>query len=62
MKYVTTIERMAKEEGQEEGKIEEKQTIALNLLRQGLSIEIIIGATGLTIAQLQKLQSQIEQD
>ena len=58
MKYVTTIERMAKEEG----KTEEKQTIALNLLKQGLSIEIIIGATGLSIAQLQKLQSQTEQD
>ena len=57
MKYVTTIERMAKKKG----KIEEKQTIALNLLRQGLSIEII-EANGLSIAQLQKLQSQMAQD
>ena len=60
MKYVTTIERMAKEKGQEEGKIEEKQTIALNMLNDGLSLEQIVRLTGLTIAQLQKLQSQIE--
>ena len=62
MKYVTTIERMAKEKGKDEGKIEEKQTIALNLLRQGLSMEIIIEATGLSIAQLQQLQFPMEQD
>jgi predicted transposase YdaD len=54
MKYVTTIERMAKEEG----KVEEKQTIAINLLRQGLAIEAIAQATGLTTEQLQQLQAK----
>jgi predicted Rossmann fold nucleotide-binding protein DprA/Smf involved in DNA uptake len=34
----------------------EIDTIALNLLRQGLSMDSIAQATGLTIAQLQELQ------
>jgi predicted transposase/invertase (TIGR01784 family) len=61
MKYVTTIERMAKEEGKIEGKIEEKQAIALNFLRQGLSVEVVAQGTGLTIAQVQALHAQLEQ-
>ena len=43
-----------------ERSLERERTIALNLLRQGLSIEMIAQATGLSIAQLQKLQSEIE--
>jgi predicted RNase H-like nuclease (RuvC/YqgF family) len=31
------------------------QTIALNLLRQGVAIEVITAATGLSIGQLQEL-------
>jgi hypothetical protein len=54
MKYVTTIERMAKQEG----KIEEKQEIALNLLKENVSLETIARSTGLTIAQIQQLQSE----
>jgi predicted HTH domain antitoxin len=54
MKYVTTIERMAEARAKEE----QKQAIALNLLRQGtLSIEAISQATGLTIEQVQQLQT-----
>jgi hypothetical protein len=34
-----------------------KQTIALNLLNQGIGMETIAQATGLTIAQLKKLQA-----
>jgi predicted transposase/invertase (TIGR01784 family) len=64
MKYVTTTERMAKEEGKAEGKaegkMEEKQAIALNFLRQGLSAEVVAQGTGLTIEQVQVLQAQIE--
>jgi predicted transposase YdaD len=53
MKYVTTIERMA----EERAKLEEKQAIALNFLRQGLAVEVIAQATGLTIKQVQALQA-----
>jgi predicted transposase/invertase (TIGR01784 family) len=61
MKYVTTIERMAKAEGKAEGKAEEKTAIALNLLKENLTIEVIAQATGLTIEQVQVLQTQAEQ-
>jgi hypothetical protein len=57
MKYVTTIERMAKEEG----KIEEKQAIALNMLQKNMSLETIAEVTGLAIEQVQVLQAQLEQ-
>ena len=45
------------EKGIEKGIETERQTIALNLLRQGLSIEIIAQATGLTLPQLQDMQA-----
>ena len=54
MKYVTSIERMAEERGEER----QKQSIALNLIRQNIPLETIAQATGLTIDQLQQLQSQ----
>jgi hypothetical protein len=50
MRYVTSIERMAKEQ--------QKQEIALNLLQQGLAIAAIAQATGLTIEEIQALQVQ----
>jgi predicted transposase/invertase (TIGR01784 family) len=64
MKYVTTIERMAKAEGKAEGKAEERlatqTTIALNLLKENISLETIARSTGLSIEEIQKLQSQAE--
>ena len=33
--------------------------IALNLLRQGISIEAIAQATGLTLPQLQEMQAKL---
>jgi predicted transposase/invertase (TIGR01784 family) len=47
-----------KKEGKKEGKDETTRSIALNLLREGLPIEIITKSTGLTIAQVQALQEQ----
>jgi predicted transposase/invertase (TIGR01784 family) len=41
----------AREEGREEGKVE----IALNLLKQGVSVEIICNATGLSLEQIKGL-------
>jgi hypothetical protein len=54
MKYVTTIERMAEER--------QKQTIALNMLKDNLPLEQISRLTGLTIEQLQQLQAQVERN
>jgi predicted transposase/invertase (TIGR01784 family) len=44
-----------------EAKEEERRLIAQNLLKQGLAIEAIAQATGLTIEQVQQLQSQADQ-
>jgi hypothetical protein len=54
MKYVATWERRAK--------LEEKQAIALNMLRRNLDLEMIAEVTGLTIVQIQELQAQTEQN
>jgi hypothetical protein len=35
------------------------ETIALNLFRQGISLEMIAQATGLSIAQLEELQQEM---
>ena len=47
---------------EEMGMRKERQTIALNLLRQNVSLEVISEATGLTIKQLQKLQTKVSQN
>jgi predicted transposase/invertase (TIGR01784 family) len=46
------------EKGIVKGKDEERQTIALNMLRKQLDLETIAEVTGLTIAQLQALQAE----
>ena len=40
---------------------EEKRSIALNLLREGVSIDIIAPSTGLSIEEVQQLQQQINE-
>jgi predicted transposase/invertase (TIGR01784 family) len=45
-----------------EAKEEERQTIALNMLRKRLDLETIAEVTGLTIEQVQALQAQSEQN
>jgi hypothetical protein len=45
-----------------EGEHLQKQTIALNLLRENVPLETISRTTGLTIEQLQQLQSSVEND
>jgi predicted transposase/invertase (TIGR01784 family) len=57
MPYVTSIERMGIEQGIEQGRDRERQSIALNLLRKNIPLETIAEATGLTIEQLQQLRS-----
>jgi predicted transposase YdaD len=41
-----------------EGKEEEQREIALNFLREGLSVEMVACGTGLSIAEVQQLQQQ----
>jgi hypothetical protein len=57
MKYVTSMERMAKQDE----RIATQTEIALNLLKQKLAIEAIAQATGLSIEQIQALQTQATQ-
>jgi predicted transposase/invertase (TIGR01784 family) len=44
-----------------EAQEEKAQEIALNLLRENVALEIVSKATGLSIAEIQTLQSQLEQ-
>jgi hypothetical protein len=53
MPYVTSIEQM----GIEQGRNTERQGIALKMLQENISLEVIARITGLTIEQLQQLQS-----
>jgi predicted transposase YdaD len=59
MPYITTGERIGYDRGKVEGKVEERQSIALNLFRQGIPIEVIAQATGLTVIQLQEIQAKL---
>ncbi len=47
-------------ESKNEGKIEGKNEIALNLLLQNVKLEIISKATGLTLVQLKELQKKLK--
>jgi predicted transposase/invertase (TIGR01784 family) len=53
---MTSWERKGFEEGFEQGKIEERRSIALNMLKDNLPLEQISRWTGLSIAELEKLQ------
>ncbi|OUC13991.1 MAG: hypothetical protein B0A82_14495 [Alkalinema sp. CACIAM 70d] len=47
---------------EKEKETQTKITIALNLLRENISLETIARTTGLTIEQVQQLQSQADQN
>jgi predicted transposase/invertase (TIGR01784 family) len=47
----------AREEGKIEGKAEGKIEVAKNLLKIGVSVDIIASSTGLTATQIEKLKS-----
>ncbi len=49
-------------EAREEGKDEEWDKIALNLLHKNIPLETIAEVTGLTVEQLQQLQSALSND
>jgi predicted transposase YdaD len=52
------IERIGYDRGKVEGKVEERQAIALNMLKDNIPLETIARLTGLTVAQLQQLQTE----
>ncbi len=58
MPYITSVEQI----GYDRGTMERERSIALNMLRKKLDIETISDVTGLTIAQIQDLRSQLELD
>jgi predicted transposase/invertase (TIGR01784 family) len=62
MPYVTSIERMGIEQGIEQGRDTERQTIALNMIQENIPLETIARITGLRIEQLQQLQSLSDKD
>ncbi|QSJ21091.1 Rpn family recombination-promoting nuclease/putative transposase [Nostoc sp. UHCC 0702] len=47
---------------QQEGAQKTREEIALNLLREGLAIEVITRVTGLTLEQIEQLQTQLSQE
>ena len=52
MPYITSVEQIGYDRGVKEADqrlLERERSIALNILRQGLSIEVIAQATGLTV-------------
>jgi predicted transposase YdaD len=53
----STVYRSIRRKAQEENSRE----IALNFLREGLSIEIVSRGTGLSIAEVQQLQQQLNE-
>jgi hypothetical protein len=54
MPYITTGERI----GYDRGKVEARRSIAINMLNDNLPLETIARFTGVTIAQLQQLQTE----
>jgi len=56
----SVIYREIQAEAEARGKAEQQQAIALNLLREGLSLEVIARGTGLSLEQVQQLQQQME--
>jgi predicted transposase YdaD len=57
MPYISSIERMAEERGRTAERLATKNEIALNLLRQNISLEVIVQATGLKIEQIEALRT-----
>jgi predicted transposase/invertase (TIGR01784 family) len=60
MKYVTAIERMAEQRGEERARVTTQTEIALNMLKDNLPLEQITRLTGLTIAEIESLQSRLD--
>jgi predicted transposase/invertase (TIGR01784 family) len=58
MPYITSVEQIGYDRGIKEGQEEKAIAIALNLLRKNLDVETIAEVTGLSITQIQALQTE----
>ncbi len=56
---IDTAWEEGKTEGKTEGKIEGKTEVAKNLLKNGVSMEIIIASTGLSKEEIENLKKEI---
>jgi predicted transposase/invertase (TIGR01784 family) len=56
MEYITSVEQI----GFERGKQESRQEIAVNLFSQGIAIEVIAQATGLSAKTLRQIQADVQ--
>jgi hypothetical protein len=54
MPYITSVEQI----GSDRSKVEERESIALNMLRRNLDLQTIAEVTGLSITQIQALQTE----
>jgi predicted transposase YdaD len=52
--------QIAKLEGEQQGKQEQQQEIALKMLRENIPFDVIERFTGVSIEQLQVLRSQLQ--
>jgi predicted transposase/invertase (TIGR01784 family) len=59
---ITLQETRVYREAREEGKEEEREKIAINMLRKNIPLETIAELTGLTIDRLQQLQATLSND
>jgi predicted transposase/invertase (TIGR01784 family) len=57
MQVTTSWERKGIEQGIGLGKVEEREAIALNMLKDNFSLEQISRLTGMTIPEIQRLQA-----
>ena len=62
MQFVTSWEREGIKKGRQVGLQEAQEQIAINLLREGLSVELTVRATGLNLARVQELQAQLQRE
>jgi len=57
----STVYRSILAEGETKGEERKQREIAINSLREGLSIETVARVTGLSIAAVQQLQQQVNE-
>lgn len=62
MPYVPSWERRAKQEGKKEGIREGKLNTARELIKRGISIEIIAASTQLPVEEIEKLAATIQKE
>lgn len=57
----STVYRSILAQGLAEGEVRKQREIALNFLRDGLSVEAVARGTGLSIEEVQHLQQQMSE-